>query len=198
MMLAADDSSNAVAVIGILVIFGAPMALWMLSKIHAHQERMAMIQRGMAPPPGPGVPPPPPPGFYPGPGMVPPQDYLYAQRQLSRGIQVACIGFALLIGLGSIGGSHHLLGPWLLGGLIPFFVGVAQIINAYLNGARLPNFGGQPFGGPHQGYSQPQPPGQAQQPQRPGPVPPPGNGPYGWRPGPTPEIERPVPPPEKR
>jgi hypothetical protein len=195
MMLAAD-SDNAVAVIAILVIFGAPMALWMVSKIHAHQERMAMIQRGMAPPPGRGVPPPPP-GYYPGaPMTMPSPDYLYAQRQLHRGIQVACIGLALLIGLGTIGGSHHLLGPWLLGGLIPFFVGVAQIINGYLNGARLPNFGGQQqYGGPQQTYA---PPPQGQ--QRPGTgVPPPaGSGPYGWRPGPTPEIERPVPPPDKR
>jgi hypothetical protein len=191
MMLAADDSSDAVAVIAILVIFGGPMALWFISKVQAHKERMAMIQRGMAPPPGPGVPPPPP-GWYPAPGVMPPPDYLYAQRSLRRGIQVACIGLALLIGLGTIGGSHHIMGPWLLGGLIPLFVGIAQILNAYLNGARLPIGPGQYGGPPPQNYNQPS--GQ----QRPSAPPPAGNGPYGWRPGPTPEIERPVPPPDKR
>jgi hypothetical protein len=200
------DTDNLVALVAILVIFGAPMAVWMLSKVHAHTERMEMIRRGMAPPP-PGVPnnltPPnfgtmPPPNMAPGKrGYYPPQyeDYYYAQKQLRRGIQVACIGFAILLGLSTIG--HGEFGPWLLGGLIPMFVGVAQIINAVLNGARLPGFGAgstwsQPTnfgpppnvgGGPNTGAPPP--------PQAP-------SGPYAWRPGSTPEIERPVPPPDQR
>jgi len=195
-----------VSLLAILVIFGAPMGVWMLSKIHAHTERMEMIRRGMPPPP-PGVPrdltPPPtwhgsvPPSAPPGKrGYYPPhhEDYYYAQRQLRRGIQVACIGFALLLGLSTIGPLSGIgpVGPWLLGGLVPLFVGIAQIINAVLNGAQLP-FGGSPqwtqttFGPPpNQGPNAAPPPPQA----------PPG--PYAWRPGSTPEIERPVPPPDQR
>jgi hypothetical protein len=203
------NTGDFVALVAILVIFGAPMGIWILHKIHSHAERMEMIRRGMAPPPA-GVPrdltPPnfgamPPPNVAPGRrGYYPPQheDYYYAQRQLRRGITVACIGFALLLGLSTIGPLSGIapVGPWLLGGLVPLFVGIAQVINAVLNGARLPGFtsGGtwsQPtnFGpppnvgpGPNAGTTPPQAP----------------PGPYAWRPGSTPEIERPAPPPDQR
>ena len=152
---------------------------------------------GVPPPPGwhPGRMSPPPPNMAgnvppPGPAYHPDFDNAYAQRQLRRGIQVACIGLALLIGLGTIGDHHY--GPWLLGGLVPLFVGIGQIVNAYLNGARFPMGarygGGQTTFGPPPGV----PPG------GPAAPPPAGNGPYGWRPGPTPEIERPVNPPDQR
>lgn len=199
-----ESSDDFVAIIAILVIFGAPIAAWMLTKVYAHQERMAMISRGIVPPPGPGVPPPPPPhGWY---QQPPPasggkaarypacDDYYYAQNQLRRGIQVGCIGLAIVVGLGVSLGFH---GPWILGGLIPMFVGIAQIVNAYLNGARFPNmnygsYGQQATFGPPPGQSAQQPP-----PGQSAPQPPPA-GAYGWRPGPTPEIERPVPPPDQR
>ena len=59
--------------------------------------------------------------------------------QLRRGIQVACIGLALLIGLSFIGfhDGRYVYGPWLLGGLIPMFVDIAQIISAVLSGAQF-------------------------------------------------------------
>jgi hypothetical protein len=201
------DTDNLVALVAILVIFGAPIGVWMLSKIHAHTERLEMIRRGIAPPP-PGIPhnlqPPtwqvPPPNPSVGKrGYYPPQyeDYYYAQRQLRRGIQVALIGFALLLGLSTIGPLSGIgpFGPWLLGGLVPMFVGVAQIFNAILNGARLPGFtpGGQ--------WSQPtnygQPPSAGSAPNA-GTPPQAPSGPYAWRPGSTPEIERPAPPPDQR
>ena len=67
------------------------------------------------------------------------QTKLVAQQQMRKGIQVAFIGFALLIGLGFIGYHHGVVvpGPWLLGGLIPLFVGVAQIVSAVLSGASI-------------------------------------------------------------
>ena len=72
----------------------------------------------------------------------------YAQHQLRRGVQVAFIGLALLIGLSFIGyhgdGPPH-YGPWLLGGLIPLFVGIAQVISAIMSGARI---GGETAGRP--------------------------------------------------
>src|SRR5581483_11225455 len=142
-----------------LVVIGLPITAWIVSRVLAHQERMEMIRRGYAPPPGPydakamrnamkygawqpGAPVPPG-GFAP---MYDPAHY--AQAQLRRGIQVAFIGLALLIGLSFIGyrgGGDFVGGPWLLGGLIPMFVGIAQIITAVLSGARIA--GMQP-GGP--------------------------------------------------
>lgn len=197
-----------VPLFAILVIFGAPMGVWMLSKIHAHTERMEMIRRGMAPPP-PGAPRdlPPPAWQVPPPNMqagkraniYPPHydDYYYAQRQLRRGIQVALIGFALLLGLSTIGPlSGNPVGPWLLGGLIPMFVGIAQIVNAVLNGARLPGFGATTWGqGPGTTFGPPPNASQGPSVGAPPQAPP---GPYAWRPGSTPEIERPVPPPDQR
>ncbi len=195
-----DDFVGALA---ILLIFGAPIAAWITTRVLAHNERMEMIRRGMVPPTGPIPRDLPPPNWHPGP-MPPPNvagkrgyypaydDYYYAQRQLRRGIQVTCIGFALVLGLGSIGPLAHLgyMGPWLLGGLVPMFVGIAQIVNAMLNGARLPGFG-SPYVNPQATYSPPPNPGTGVPPQTPA-------GPYAWRPGSTPEIERPVPPPDQR
>jgi hypothetical protein len=123
-----------------------------------------------------------------------PHDF-YAQQQLRRGMQVACIGLALLIGLSFIGnrGGVWYPGPWLLGGLIPLFVGIAQIISAVLGGASFgPASTRQRFGpGPSTASGTPGP-------QSAGAVPP-GPATYGgWRPGPTPEIEKPASPPDYR
>ena len=97
----------------------------------------------------------------------------YAQHQLRRGVQVAFIGLALLIGLSFIGyhgdGPPH-YGPWLLGGLIPLFVGLAQVISAIMSGARI---GGdsaptQSFGpAPGPGMSAPPPHGARRPPRHP-------------------------------
>ena len=205
-------SDTLVPLFGIIFLFGAPVAAWIVSRVLAHQERMEMIRRGIVPPSDPRLfremqrrgwqtgPIPPPPG--PSVGNVPPPaagmyDYqYYAQSQLRKGITVTMVGFALLIGLSFIGGhsdGRMEFGPWLLGGLIPMFVGIAQIINALLNGARFP--GMQTTGAPP-----PQSPFTAQAPPSAGtpPPPPPASGPYGWRPGPTPEIEKPVQPPDAR
>jgi|SRR5215469_9163746 len=192
-----------IPVLAILVIFGAPIGAWIVSRVLAHQERMEMIRNGFMPPPDRRMMRhmrnmPPPPNMNPNAntyqGAVPPpmpgafDDTYYAQASLRKGIMVTCIGFAVFIGLSFIGhsGGHFYPGPWLLGGLIPMFVGIAQIISALLSGARMPQFGaasqGQ-FGPPPSGGRQ-----QQQQQQTP-PPPPPQTGPYAWRPGSTPEIE---------
>ncbi len=192
-----------VPVIAIIFIFGAPIAAWIISRVLAHRERIEMIRRGFAPPPDPamyrnarawqqGAPPPPPP--RPG-GPVPPPmpgiypDGYFAQNQLRKGITVTMVGFALFIGLSFIGmnGGHIHGGPWLLGGLIPMFVGIAQIINAVINGARFP---GVSPGAGHTANFGPAP-GPRPEPGPPPPPPPSPSGPYAWRPGPTPEIEKP-------
>lgn len=102
-------------------------------------------------------------GTGPIPPMPPPSYPVYdadsAQYSLSKGIKTAMVGVALFIGLGFIGyhsgdgpfGSASIHpGPWLLGGLIPMFVGIAQIITALMSGAQFgmrprqmpPNSGG--------------------------------------------------------
>ncbi|HZZ66459.1 MAG TPA: DUF6249 domain-containing protein [Candidatus Baltobacteraceae bacterium] len=186
-----------VGMVAILVIFGMPIAYLITHRYFAHQERMAMIQRGLTPPPdtrwaaraarqG---------WYAPNPAAAGYDPYVYAewyaQRSLRKGITTAMIGFALLIGLSwGLGPS----GPWLLGGLIPLFVGIAQIIVAVLGGARLGGFAAGPPQPPPVGQ-QPGAPYQqtpfAGTPSAPGP-------PYGWRPGPTTELENPPSPPEAR
>lgn len=189
-----------VPIVGILVIFGLPLFYAIVNRVLAHQERVEMIRRGIVPPPGDprwekrmgraGY------GMS-GPGYSPDDAYggygqWHADRALRKGITLAMIGFALVVGLSFINIGRP--GPWLLGGLIPLFIGIAQIIIAFLSGARIapgmmnpPPPGAQP--GPQQQYQQPSSFGSA-----PRDVPP---GPYAWRPGPTTELERPAPPPDK-
>lgn len=202
-----------VPLFGIIFLFGAPVAAWIISRVLAHQERMEMLRQGMIPPDprvmrdmhrrgwqaGP-VPPPPGPGMAPIPPTMPVyQDQYYAQTQLRKGVTVTMVGFALLIGLSFIGyhsDGRMEYGPWLLGGLIPMFVGIAQIINALLNGARFPGMQ-QAQAGAQQGFQAG--PVAGPPPPPPGPsAPPPPSGPYAWRPGPTPEIEKGAPPPDQR
>jgi hypothetical protein len=199
-------SDNSVAALAVLCIFGAPIAAFIVMRLLAHRERIEMIRRGMVPPPRSGgrewqrmnaqnvnVPPPgPPPAWTPGSGD------LDADRSLRKGIMLALIGVAILIGLSFIGYDNNgpfnspelHPGPWLLGGLIPMFVGIAQIIVALLSGARL----GQP--GPA-----PPPYGGAAPPPYPGPAAAPG--PHVYEPEPRThsgyeELKRPVPPPDRR
>ncbi len=194
------DYDNLIPLVAIVFIFGAPIAAFIVSRVLAHQERMEMLRRGFVPPPNPRdlkramkY------GWAPGTAQVTPDQVayhdFYAQHQLRRGMQVAFIGLALLIGLGFIGyhgDGTFLPGPWLLGGLIPLFVGIAQIIGAVLNGAS--------FGPPaaRTRYTATAPgPAAAPGPQAGGAMPPPPT--YGgWRPGPIPEIEKPASPPDYR
>lgn len=200
-MLLGSIDDNFVAIIAILLIFGAPMAAWISTRAMAHKERMEMIRAGMAPPPD-----------YGRRAQAAPRDvqdprrnlnvvpYMVngdAQRKLSSGIIVTAVGLALTIGLSFIGyssgggplGSPSIEpGPWLLGGLVPLFVGLAQIITAVLAGARI---GGHAIPSGTQQWTTS---------DRSGPMPPPPSGtpPYGWRPGATPEIPKPVNPPDVR
>jgi hypothetical protein len=196
-----DD--NIVAALAVTCMFGLPVLGWIVSRVLAHQERMEMLRRGIIPPPNArdmrramkyGWTPEATPHdqsqqypYYP--------DY-YAQQQLRKGMQVAFIGLALLIGLGFIGyrgDGSFVYGPWLLGGLIPLFVGIAQIIGAVLGGASFAPPGGRQRFGPTSGTG----PASAPGPQA-GSAMPPGPTYGGWRPGSTPEIEKPASPPDYR
>ena len=181
-------SANDTAAFVFLCVFGLPVAGWILVRLMQYSERMAMIKRGMTPPgysqPGWGGHPSPGAGLSP-PGAVPWRRS--PQGQLARGITVTMIGAALLIGLSFIGGTPGngwVPGPWLLGGLIPMFVGLSQIISAMIAGAQFPR--GTPIAPPpgSQRYEQTyQPP-----PAAPG-------GPYAYRPpGDKEELPRSHPP----
>jgi hypothetical protein len=197
-----DSNSAAVAVFGTIFVFGAPFAALIAWRYLAHRERMEMIRHGYGPPPGAGwksttsqmkagIPP-----------QAAQMEYADASAQVSlhKGIRLAMIGLALLIGFsfigyssdgGPLGGPTIHPGPWLLGGLIPMFVGIAQIISALLSGAQ--------FGVVRTTMAPPSGP----------PPPPPGAGvpPWGpsatYEPPPQPhtgyeELGRPTPPPDRR
>jgi hypothetical protein len=201
-------SDNSVAALAVVCIFGAPVAAFIVIRVLAHRERIEMIRRGMMPPgrgagrggwqttnvgnaPGSGPftsgpPPAAPPAWTPSPPD------LDADRSLRKGIMLALIGLAILIGLSFIGYDNggpfnspqiH-PGPWLLGGLIPMFVGVAQIIVALLSGARFGPY--RPAPPPYPGAAQPPPSG-------PGVYEPEPRTHSGYE-----ELKRPTPPPERR
>lgn len=199
----------------VLIVIGMPLAGWITSLVFRHHERMEMLRRGIIPPPtfdkaaykawkrsgAPWPPPgagpqqtawtqqpaPPPPQWAPSPDDDP-------QRALYKGIRVALIGLAITIGIGWVFGFRG--NPVVLGGLIPMFVGIAQIIVALLSGAQLPGVTSQTtfIPPPHP------PPG-------PGAPPPPGAG-FGTSGSPPPpwaqqpgrprfeELTKPVPPPD--
>ncbi|MDQ2680134.1 MAG: hypothetical protein M3Y21_03805 [Candidatus Eremiobacteraeota bacterium] len=197
--------NNVVPVFLFFFLFGLPIIGLIVNRALSHNERMQMIRMGMQPPPDPrafrraarrGWNPDPAqmgmgnfqPGAY---GYDP---YFSAQRQLRKGITLAMVGLALLIGLSFIGYNNGSVrpGPWLLGGLIPLFIGIAQVIIAVLSGAVL--------GTPH---TMTPPPGPTPQAPQGSPftsaasgAPPPTGPPYGWRPGAAPELERPAQPPD--
>jgi hypothetical protein len=176
-----------VPLFGIVFAFGLPVCAFVYFRILAHRERMAMIQNGIAP------------GALPRGGQPtkPYREPVPAQVTLAKGIRLACIGFALTLGLSFLGihDGYWQPGPWLLGGLIPLFIGIAQILVALISGATLgPNF------------SRPQNPGAytpsfGPPPQAPPTSPSPGpasfDGPYTYRPGSTEQLHPPSSPPER-
>jgi hypothetical protein len=215
-----DD--NIVAALAVFCIFGLPIAGLIISRAFRFIERLEMIKRGIVPPPNggsrawrewarqqqqqqqgaaPGTPwqqqGPIPAGWQQQQYYTPPQQAAGcdddAQRALFKGIRLALIGFAILIGLSFIGGtpgtSDFHGGPWLLGGLIPMFVGIAQVIIAVLSGAQLPGVTTQRFTPP------PPPP-----PSGPGPTITPPSG--AWQQPPPrsrfEELSKPVQPPDVR
>jgi hypothetical protein len=200
----ADDLLGAlIPLAAIFFVFGAPVAGWVIIRAMAHRERMEMLRQGIAPagqagfrvPNAPYVP-----NNMSAPrAPVPPAPPVYdendVQCTLRKGISVFFIGMALTVGLsfigyhdGPFGPSVH-PGPWLLGGLIPMFVGLAQITTALLSGATL-----RPM---QRGGAAPQPnlysvpPPQAPPPPQPPPASPTYEGSYTYRPGGAQELRKP-------
>jgi hypothetical protein len=140
-----DD--HIVGALAVVLIFGGPVAAFVIMRGMQHRERMEMIRHGIVPPPRgrhdwrPQDPPAPPPSaansgyYYTGAWDEPPQ------RMLRKAMGLTAVGFALTLGLGFIGflvdPGRFVPGPWLLGGLIPLFIGLAQVFGAIMSGARL-------------------------------------------------------------
>ncbi|HZO95477.1 MAG TPA: hypothetical protein VFB22_17135 [Candidatus Baltobacteraceae bacterium] len=211
-------NDNAIGALAIVCIFGLPIVGWIVVRTLQFIERLEMIKRGIPPPPsgsfgfggrrayrewqqqfgqGPyaqqsgaqwsgqqwGPQPVPPPAGNPWAcGADGPQAALF------KGIRVATIGFALTIGLGLAFGGYR-GNPVILAGLIPLFVGIAQIIVAVLSGAQFPGLA------PRVTFIPP-PPGAGAPPPRPGAA---GNG--AWSQPGRPHVEelsKPVQPPDVR
>ena len=184
-----------VPIFGIVFLFGFPVIAFIVHRVLKHQERIEMIRHGMPPTAdfknfkqNAWAPPPQTSGRPVDPvSMFGYEAYAAAQNQLRKGISLTCIGLAIFIGLSFIDLGRP--GPWLLGGLIPMFVGIAQILIAMLSGARF-TIGGAPYQAPPSAVPGPGP--QASQPRDVTP------GPYAYRPGTTTELEPPASPPDRR
>jgi hypothetical protein len=206
-------SEQIVPLVAIIVTIGLPIGAWITAIVFRHHERMEMLRRGIVPPlldrqayrawrragsagPPPGTPvgapQAPGPWVQPQPAWTPAEDD--PQRALFKGIRVALIGFAITVGIGIAFGGYR-GNPIILGGLIPMFVGIAQIIIALLSGAQL--------GGMQPRVTFMPPP--SQPPPGPGMPPPPGYGaatppPWAQQPGRAhfEELSKPVQPPDLR
>jgi hypothetical protein len=209
-----NSPSDFVAAIAVFGIFVMPILGWVIVRYLRHVEHLAMIRAGMQPPikgvrdwrtvpppqnmPGMPIPPTPP---YTGRrrGCEPDFSAVGQQIALQKGIKLTFIGMALTLGLGSIGfldGPVWHPGPWLLGGLIPLFIGLAQVAGAVVGGATFgpafdrrpqpgPAFNEQPFTAPS---SAPPPYGAT----------PTYDSSYTYRPGDTTELRPPPMPPDRR
>ncbi len=137
---------------GMFCVFGLPVLAFVFFRMLAHRERMAMIRNGLMPGPLPT-------NLQAG-AIAPPPGRLVATggsgSTLRRSIVIAAVGLALTIGLSFIGCStatdftgervatwHP--GPWLLGGLVPLFVGLAKVAIALLSGESLRPAGASPY-----------------------------------------------------
>ena len=176
-------NDNAIGALAIVCIFGLPIVGWIVVRTLQFIERLEMIKRGIPPPPHGGrrayrewqqqfgqgpyaqqqwsgqpwapQPVPPPVANQWGCGADGPQAALF------KGIRVATVGLALTVGLGLAFGGYR-GNPVILAGLIPLFVGIAQIIVAILSGAQFPGLA------PRVTFIAPPPPGPGAPPPRPG------------------------------
>lgn len=103
-----------VAIASIIICIGLPLSAWILFRYFAHRERVEMIRHGMLPPMQ----------------LVESSASPVAKLAVRRGISLFLIGLVLLIALSYIGYAtgHSVLGPWLLGGLVPMLAGVAEVV----------------------------------------------------------------------
>ena len=188
-------SDNDIALAAIFFIFGMPVLAWLFMRGMRHRERqmehlerIEMIRHGIDPSqatvagPGPDLTNAKMRGAYVIHGL---DQSPSAQAALQKGLVLAAIGLAITLGLSFIG-----YGPWLIGGFIPLFIGVAQVLIAMNAGASL-RFG-PPL--PPRPPEAPSPPPGAQSPHQGATY----EGSYTYRPGVTQELRPPTPPPAEK
>lgn len=106
----------------VVVVFGFPLVIVALSMAYAayqrhlqHKERMAMIEKGIAPP-----------------VRVDGEGWSgYRRGGVRSGVTTTLVGVAITLGLLSIG-----IGPWLIGGLVPTAIGCATIIQQLMEDSK--------------------------------------------------------------
>ena len=190
------DSETIIPIVAIFFVFGFPVVAWLIHRSLEfrerqlkYMERIEMIRHGVNPDAAAGTPATPHatwPGMQPGVRPpIPPQNFAGAQNDLSRALILVAIGLAITVGLSFLGN-----GPWLIGGLIPLFIGLAKAMMALSAGAQLR------FGPSFPPQTPPAPPPNANFADR--PASPTYEGSYTYRPGPTQELRPPPNPPDKR
>jgi hypothetical protein len=194
-LLGLDDVETIVPVVAIFFIFGFPVLAWLIHRALQsrerqlqYMERIEMIRHGINPdagahPAGGPAPAPPsaPAGFG---GAYAPPGSREAQASLQRAMCLTAVGLAITVGLSFIG-----MGPWLIGGFVPLFIGLARVLSALAAGAQFRV--GSTFAPPTP------PPPNANFAERPS-SPPTYEGSYTYRPGPTQELRPPPNPPTPR
>ena len=207
-LLATSDAADGfIALVVIFGVFVMPMLTWLAFRSMAHKERMRMIEQGYtpggtawhggarpwsyaAPPPGPAAAPSAP---HPG-AMVPPRwkrDCADPMSQFRGSLTLIAVGLAVTVGLSFIG-----FGPWLIGGLVPLFIGLARAAALILSGVVVPAPGTPYMPPPQMGAPPPSPPpGAPNQSNRAAAD---FTASYTYRPGQTVELPPPSSPPERR
>lgn len=110
------DITGAIAIMMPVFIVALSLIYAGIHRYLKHRERMAMIEKGIAP------------------TDWKPEDLPLPrspQSTMVRGLTSVFVGLALTLGLLTLG-----FGPWLLGGLIPMAYGGAVLIAHYLEGDR--------------------------------------------------------------
>jgi hypothetical protein len=197
-----DSPEGDVAALAIFGIFIMPVLGWIAVRWLAHRERMEMIRHGIVPPiktrtrdwqrtvAATQMEPPR--------GKSCEPDFTVAGERIAlrKGIRLTFIGLALTVGLSFIGysdggpfGMSLHPGPWLLGGLIPMFIGLAQVVSSLLAGATFSTGRGSGFTPPpfiDPPFAPPPPAGM-----------PTYDSSYTYRPGDTAELRPPPRPPDR-
>lgn len=105
-----NDAIEALAIgFAVTMIFSIPFAFFAFIRYLRYKETIALAERG----------------------LLRPSESKNGRSTLRWGIVITFVGFALVLGLLPIGffeDADFVLGPWLLGGCLPMFFGLALLV----------------------------------------------------------------------